>query len=61
MAVYFKMSSELTSVNAFQEALDCFCYSIPNTSKRIFIAEAIAAKLNIIKAKVSNMSKSLIL
>lgn len=37
----------------FLEALDCFVACMPKRDKRLPLAEAIAAKLNITKVKVS--------
>ena len=52
IAVDFDVSDESTSSLVFMEALDCFCACLAKPSQRLPLAEAIAARLNISKAKV---------
>lgn len=50
----------LSPQDVFQEAMDCFCATVSNPEKRLALALAIGAKVNINKAKVEflcNMSK----
>ncbi|XP_046844513.1 midasin-like isoform X2 [Xenia sp. Carnegie-2017] len=50
----------LSPQDVFQEAMDCFCATVSNPEKRLALALAIGAKVNINKAKVKffcNMSK----
>ena len=42
----------LTSQDVLQEALDCFCATLPNLDERHVVAVAIGAKLNMSEAKV---------
>ena len=46
------MSKSSTGNLVFQEALDCFVACLPRIEKRLPVAEAIGAKLNISKTKV---------
>ncbi|KAK3603576.1 hypothetical protein CHS0354_028005 [Potamilus streckersoni] len=48
----FDVSSAITGTLVFQEALDCFVFCLSNPTKRLSLAEAIGAKLNITKVKV---------
>ncbi|XP_069109146.1 midasin-like [Argopecten irradians] len=45
----FNVSSTATANHVLQEALDCFAACLPKPSKRVLVAEAIGAKLNISK------------
>ncbi|KAL3884189.1 hypothetical protein ACJMK2_030409, partial [Sinanodonta woodiana] len=47
----FDISSAVTGTLVFQEALDCFVFCLSNPAKRLSLAEAIGAKLNITKVK----------
>ena len=49
----FDVSKSSTGNRVFQEALDCFAACLPRVEKRFPLAEAIGAKLNISKVKVS--------
>ena len=49
----FDVSKSSTGNRVFQEALDCFAACLPRVEKRLPLAEAIGAKLNISKVKVS--------
>lgn len=49
----FDVSSTDAGAKVFQEALDCFVSCLPKPSKRMPLAEAIGAKLNVSKIKVS--------
>ena len=49
----FDVAESSTANMVYQEALDCFCACLAKPDKRLPLAEAIAAKLNITKVKVS--------
>ena len=53
ITVDFDISSTATAALVLQEALDCFVACIPSPQRRVQVAEAIGAKLNITKVKVS--------
>ena len=48
----FDVSKSATAITVFQEALDCFVVCLPRVEKRLPVAEAIGAKLNINKLTV---------
>ena len=48
----FDVSKTTTGSMVFQEALDCFAACLSRMEKRLPLAEAIGAKLNITKVKV---------
>ena len=48
----FVVASPDSAELMYQAALDCFVSCLPNPSKRLAVAEAIAAKLNLTKDKV---------
>ena len=48
----FDVSSSASSNLVFQEALDCFVACLSKPDKRMPLAEAIGAKLNVTKVKV---------
>ncbi|CAG0920042.1 unnamed protein product [Notodromas monacha] len=52
ISTYFDVQSETCTLRVFQEALECFCFSLPSMESRLNVAEAIGARLNIPKAKV---------
>ncbi|XP_029647301.1 midasin-like [Octopus sinensis] len=47
----YDLTSSAISQLVFQETLDCFCFSISCPKRRLQLAEAIGAKLNITKSK----------
>ncbi|GAB1601935.1 midasin-like [Argonauta hians] len=47
----YDLTSSAISQLVFQETLDCFCFSISCPKRRLQLAEAIGAKLNIAKTK----------
>lgn len=49
----FDVSSSASSMLVLQEALDCFVACLSKSDKRLPLAEAIGAKLNVTKVKVS--------
>ena len=53
IAFDFDIAHASTSSVVFQEALDCFCACLSKPDKRLPLAEAMGAKLNITKVKVS--------
>lgn len=48
----FDISSTATANLVMQEALDCFVSCLTSSEKRLMVAEAIGAKLNVNKVKV---------
>lgn len=52
IAVDFDLSSTATANLVLQEGLDCFVSCLSSPQKRLLVAEAIGAKLNITKVKV---------
>ena len=50
----FDVSSSASSNLVFQEAVDCFVACLSHPDKRMPLAEAIGAKLNVTKVKVSD-------
>ncbi len=52
IAPHFDSSSDTCALRVFQEAMECFCYSLPTMDKRLPVAEAIGARLNVPKPKV---------
>ena len=55
IAADFDVAKASTGTLVFEEALDCFCASINKADKLMGLAEAIAAKFNITKAKVGSL------
>ena len=53
IALDFDVTSSASSNLVFQEALDCFVACLSKPDKRMPLAEAIGAKLNVTKVKVS--------
>ncbi|XP_076242744.1 midasin [Calliopsis andreniformis] len=49
--VDFDVSSPVSALKIFQDALDVFCYSVPNREQRLNLAIAVAHKLGIVKTK----------
>lgn len=52
IATDFQIQETSTAGLVLQEALDCFAACIPNTQRRILVAQAIGAKLNITQDRV---------
>ena len=55
----FDISSTATANIVLQEALDCFTSCLSSPQKRLPVAEAIGAKLNVTKVKVGATEKIL--
>jgi len=53
IALDFDVSDAATGNAVFQEAQDCFVACLSNNSRRVHLAEAIGARLNITKSKVN--------
>ncbi|XP_029162996.1 midasin-like [Nylanderia fulva] len=49
--VDFDVSSPNSSLKIYQDALDVFCYSVPNPNQRLNLAKLVASKLGIIETK----------
>ena len=49
----YDVTKTATANLVFQEALDCFCACLAKVDNRMPLAEAIGAKLNVSKVKVS--------
>ncbi|XP_053995785.1 midasin isoform X2 [Hylaeus anthracinus] len=49
--VDFNVSSPVSALKIFQDALDVFCYSVPNCVQRLNLAISVAHKLGIVKTK----------
>ncbi|XP_076758301.1 midasin [Xylocopa sonorina] len=49
--VDFDVSSPISALKIFQDALDVFCYSVPNSVQRLNLATEVAHKLGIVKTK----------
>ena len=52
IVVDFDIKSTATGNKVFQEALDIFCACLSKMEKRLAVAEAVGAQLNITKVKV---------
>uniref|UniRef100_T1J0I3 Midasin n=1 Tax=Strigamia maritima TaxID=126957 RepID=T1J0I3_STRMM len=55
---HFDLSSTASCIKVFQDAIDCFCCSISKPSLHIPMAEAVASRFNITKAKAEFYCKN---